>query len=1170
MKIINFFNSIRSVCQSIRKSHSWNHDLVGAINNDTAPVFELLEPKLLLSADFVFSAGADTAWLSNRQSVIEMPSRCIDNNPGPSLAVQPTAPIASISGHIFRDYNNNGLQDVDDPGIDGAEVQLYLDNGDGIFNFAVDTIQHVVLTAADGSYSFTALEPGTYWVDVDETAPTTNNIALAGNTDALMIPLSDGQHVNNADMGYISPWTVMVFVIADNDLERYALNEFVNNMATVGSNENLNILVQMDRHDTHDTRYDDWTDTHRGRVELGDTPGLAWGTSLGEIDTGDPAALTDFITWGTSNYVADNYAVILWDHGAGLNGFGLEGHNPDAPGSLTLQECRSALEPFAGEIDIFGLDGCIMGLLENAYEVRNVADFFIASQKIGYANVMFPYSDMYTEIRNNPYITPEELSIFTVDEYQPDAAWFNGTLSATNLERLRTTGPDSFMTRLNDFATTVINDATIDDLRILHTIRPTAYHSYSHNPAFIDLGWFLDTVIANAGISASIINAATELRDAYNIDLNHRIITHTCVMTGLNIYFPEDCSIPVSYTLQNDLQFLTNAQNTWDNMINYIGSLNRIHGSVYEDLSRNGVWDPNEGHFYMNANPISGIPDLIPVQLYDDDGDGTFEPGYGDNLLATVHVDWSVDLYVFPFLEPGDYWVNLDMNSPRILGMMPVNGDADRLVHVTGPDQIHSVNYALAPNTIIVDDFSSDIDDGNYSAGNLTLREAVNIALDHDKIIFDTGAPTTVVLSLDEFFISGKHIIIDATGSDITIDADNSGRAFNIDSGASLKLIGLDIINGYHSDGGAIRNSGELYLDRVRIADSISPYAFGGSAGGGIYNSGSAMINNSTIENNNATGSWNAGGGIANTGYLSISNSTIAHNEALYGGGIYNMTSQAYQQFTMTNTTISGNTSIQQGGGIYNSQGLMTLVNCTVAFNTADPYQSSGNYIDGGGIYSNDAVNYPTIHNTIIADNVHGDGSGDQWADDVYGNYNPYSTCNFIGNIDESNGLDGNGTLYGSLDFLYEALDPKLFALADNGGPTQTHALFYTSRAIDHGSNSRADNADLITDQRGIYKRICAGLPVGPGNVDIGAFEYDADYIVTTYDGGNDPSKLDLQEAIDLANADPDQDYIYINDGLGQIRFGTPMSRYLITTDIRIIGLGNDLFTIKLVNTTAL
>ena len=60
--------------------------------------------------------------------------------------------------------------------------------------------------------------------------------------------------------------------------------------------------------------------------------------------------------------------------------------------------------------------------------------------------------------------------------------------------------------------------------------------------------------------------------------------------------------------------------------------------------------------------------------------------------------------------------------------------------------------------------------------------------------------------------------------------------------------------------------------------------------------------------------------------------------------------------------------------------------------------------------------------------------------------------------------------------------NPGLGALANNGGPTQTHALLPSSPALNAGSNTLATNAGLTTDQRGFAR-------ISNTTVDIGAFE---------------------------------------------------------------------------------
>ena len=71
-------------------------------------------------------------------------------------------------------------------------------------------------------------------------------------------------------------------------------------------------------------------------------------------------------------------------------------------------------------------------------------------------------------------------------------------------------------------------------------------------------------------------------------------------------------------------------------------------------------------------------------------------------------------------------------------------------------------------------------------------------------------------------------------------------------------------------------------------------------------------------------------------------------------------------------------------------------------------------------------------------------------------------------------------------------VDPLLAPLADNGGPTPTHALLPGSPAIDAGNPTACfalDGTPLLVDQRGVFRPL-DGDGDGTARCDIGAFEY--------------------------------------------------------------------------------
>ena len=243
---------------------------------------------------------------------------------------------------------------------------------------------------------------------------------------------------------------------------------------------------------------------------------------------------------------------------------------------------------------------------------------------------------------------------------------------------------------------------------------------------------------------------------------------------------------------------------------------------------------------------------------------------------------------------------------------------------------------------------------------------------------------------------------------------------------------------------------------------------------GGIRNSGTLILSNSTVSGNATCGVVNLGGGIMNTGKLTINNSTISGNQAGgrspgYGGGIYNWDTGSV---TINNSTISGNFAFcgvfacgaGAGGGIYNL-GELHVNNSTIACNRG---WGNGNKVPrGGGIFGG-----ATFQNSILANN----GAGNCYLTSGSSGYNlsSDSSCNF------SNVGDLNNT------------DPKLGTLGSYGGPTQTMPLLSGSPAIDAGNPNGCTSGSgslLKTDQRGMPRPD----PEDTGGCDIGAFEKQSD-----------------------------------------------------------------------------
>jgi hypothetical protein len=176
-----------------------------------------------------------------------------------------------------------------------------------------------------------------------------------------------------------------------------------------------------------------------------------------------------------------------------------------------------------------------------------------------------------------------------------------------------------------------------------------------------------------------------------------------------------------------------------------------------------------------------------------------------------------------------------------------------------------------------------------------------------------------------------RTVTISATGATsptVKGGASWTDRIFYIITG-SVTIKGIVIREGQAgttADGGGVRIgfSESIAFVNVQVANSTA------RNGGGIYNSGTLMLDNTSLISNTATSASLGGGGIVNGGTLTLSNSTFISNTGHDGGAIYNN-----DIVTLTNATLIGNIAANYGGGIYNSSGTATLSNATFISNTA-------------------------------------------------------------------------------------------------------------------------------------------------------------------------------------------------------------------------------------------
>ena len=216
------------------------------------------------------------------------------------------------------------------------------------------------------------------------------------------------------------PWTFIVYAAADNNLRDYA-GRNMKQMATIGSNEFINIVVHLDIRLLGQKKM-----TRRYYVEKNNPVQVTISEKV-PMDSGDPQTLISACSWAIKEYPADHYILILWNHGTGiidpysrkqfdtnkLFSFNPETNNyeldrtigfidllealndpkgicwDDSSGNfLTNQKLEFALNEIVSKqlkgkkLDIIAFDACLMSMVEIAQITRQYANIQIGSQEV--------------------------------------------------------------------------------------------------------------------------------------------------------------------------------------------------------------------------------------------------------------------------------------------------------------------------------------------------------------------------------------------------------------------------------------------------------------------------------------------------------------------------------------------------------------------------------------------------------------------------------------------------------------------------------------------------------------------------------------------------------------------------------------------------------------------
>lgn len=383
---------------------------------------------------------------------------------------------------------------------------------------------------------------------------------------------------------------------------------------------------------------------------------------------------------------------------------------------------------------------------------------------------------------------------------------------------------------------------------------------------------------------------------------------------------------------------------------------------------------------------------------------------------------------------------------------------------------------------------TSCADDG----GAGTLRSVVAGAGSGDIVDLSPLTCSTMTLAQGEIAVAQDALTIDGPGAAaLTLNGADASRLFAHTGSGTLSITGLGFTAGAGpesdgSGGGCLYSAGSLRLQNVSVSHCRA------YDGGGIFTVGDLVLEHVSVTLNT---SLSRGGGIfVRSGNLTLKASTIAGNDTGYGGGgVFSEGNNALVEsstisgnhaaedtagiglrpssdnatdtdsFRLINSTVSGNTSDFVEGGVHVNVPTVEVRNSTVAFNRAG--------VGCPGFHSNVRGVSVTFESSILSNNATVNGT----------------PCDLVSEGAGINVAGSHNLIVATSTVVPPVLppdtlnvDPSLLQLANNGGPTWTHALETGSPAVDAGANPLG----LVLDQRGAGFARVYGVAA-----DIGAFE---------------------------------------------------------------------------------
>ncbi|RPH73646.1 hypothetical protein EHM76_05050, partial [bacterium] len=365
-------------------------------------------------------------------------------------------------------------------------------------------------------------------------------------------------------------YTFLIYMIgSDLELRQYSATKDIREMMNVGSNKDVNVIIETGGSKSSVTdgeRFIDFTTVQRHKIMKHHHQTIQ---DLGRENMATSNTLSDFLTWGVSEFPAKKYVAILWDHGSGIKGFGADSNfNGDI---LTPEELSKAFEITKDSshtnFEIIGFGACLMASIEVADTVKSFGNYMVASQEL-IPPGGWDYSTFLASLAKDPNQDGLELGQNIADSFQE--------YYRTNAQEL---GYDVYLVT----TISIINLHKVSDM--VDTIKALAAY-LNHSISDVDSAKGFSRLIESTDSYGKSSTDQSDLVDIHDLSFNvmrkypdsfeivdriHKILRDVVVYKvngeskpnahGLSIYLPSAEGSRLS-------QFLVNSLDTWQNIVN--------------------------------------------------------------------------------------------------------------------------------------------------------------------------------------------------------------------------------------------------------------------------------------------------------------------------------------------------------------------------------------------------------------------------------------------------------------------------------------------------------------------------------------------------------------------------------------------------------------------------